>query len=546
MPEIVLNNLYAHTQLQSVFGINMVALDNGQPRIFNLKEALLAFIVHRREVVTRRTVFDLRKARERAHLLEGLSVALANIDPVIALIKAAGSPEQARSALMATLWTTTGAVLEYLQRTEQFRPDDVSTGFGLTPDGYRLSLAQAQAILDLRLHRLTGLEQDKIVNEYHKLIESIVELKQILSDDQRLMAVIRSELLEIKEQFGDDRRTEIIANQQDLSNEDFIARQEVVLTLSHTGYVKSQTVDTYRAQRRGGRGKQATQVKDEDSIYRLIVANTHDAILCFSDQGRVYWLKAYQFPVGARHARGKPIVNLLSLQENERINAILPVSAYGANTFVFMTTQRGVVKKVSLEEFSRPRATGIIALQLEQGDCLIGVELTNGQQDVMLFTDTGKVVRFHENTVRAMGRTARGVRGITLTAESKVVSLVVVRDDGAILTATEKGYGKRTALEDYRTSGRGGQGVISIQVNERNGRVVGAEQVIDSDDVMLISNAGTLVRIPVESVSLVGRNTQGVRLITLQEDENLVEIEKIVDPQGQDSTALVEEEPSST
>ena len=530
--EVTLNNLYTHTQMQSVFGINVVALDHGQPRLFGIVDALTCFIRHRREVVTRRTIFDLRKARDRAHVLEGLSVALANIDPVIALIKAAKTPEEARKALVESPWAL-GQVADMLAKAgcDACRPEDLEACYGVIENEYHLSPVQAQAILDLKLHRLTGLEQEKIIAEYQKLIDLVAELVEILENRLRLMEVIREELLEIKEQFNDERRTVIIENKLDLSNEDLITEEDVVVTLSHSGYVKCQSLDTYRAQRRGGRGKQATQMKEEDFIYRLLVASTHDTILCFSNKGKVYWLKVYQFPMASRNSRGKPIINLLPLADGERINAILPIKEYKEDAFIVMATEKGTVKKVSLANFSRPRASGIIAIELVEGDRLIGVDLTHGEDDVMLFSDAGKVIRFNESLVRQMGRTARGVRGIALKDGQKVISLVIAKDDGAILTATENGYGKRTKMSDYRSSGRGGQGVISIQVTDRNGAVVGAELVSEADEVMLISDGGTLVRTTVDDVSLVGRNTQGVRLINLQPGESLVEVEKIVELQ---------------
>jgi DNA gyrase subunit A len=531
-PEVVLNNLYSQTQMQSVFGINIVALDNGQPKILNLKELLDAFIRHRHEVVTRRTIYLLRKAKEKAHLLEGLTIALVNIDPVIALIKAAKNSQAAKKELIATVWPA-GSVVELLEKTgaDNSRPDTLSAEYGLLEDGYHLSPEQAQAILDLRLHKLTGLEQNKITAEFEELLKRIHEFMLILSDNERLKSIIREELNEIKTQFGDERRTEIIASQQDFTTEDLIAEEDVVVTFSHLGYAKCQDLDAYAAQRRGGRGRSATNVKDEDFIEHLLVANTHDTILCFSDLGKVYWLRVFQLPRAGRSARGKPIINLLPLEKGERISAILPFREYSDDQFVFMATARGIVKKVALSSFQRPRASGIIAVDLSDGDHLIGADVTHGDSEVMLFSDTGKVVRFNEDQVRAVGRTARGVRGIKLGEGHKVVSLIVVhlRDD-PILTATENGYGKRTHLQEFRKSNRGGQGVISIQVTERNGDVVGAMQISEKEDVMLISNRGTLVRIPAKSISLVGRNTQGVRLINLNGgDEQLVSVERIAE-----------------
>ncbi|WJW76684.1 DNA gyrase subunit A [Thiohalobacter sp. IOR34] len=527
--EVVLNNLYQHTQLQSVFGINMVALVDGQPRLLNLKEMLEAFIRHRREVVTRRTVFDLRKARERAHILEGLAVALANIDEIIALIKGSPSRAEARSALMGRAWEP-GLVQAMLERSgaEASRPDGLAAEFGLGKDGYHLSEAQAQAILELRLHQLTGLEQDKIVNEYRELIERIDDLLDILGNPDRLMRVIRDELLEIREQFGDARRTEIREAEADLSLEDLITEEDVVVTLSHAGYAKAQPLTEYSAQRRGGRGKSATSVKEEDFVDKLFIASTHDTILCFSSRGKAYWLKVYQLPQAGRGARGKPIVNLLPLEEGERINAVLPIREFTEDKFVFMATTSGTVKKTPLAAFSRPRASGIIAVELRDGDQLVDVAVTDGGRDVMLFSDAGKAIRFPETDVRPMGRTAAGVRGIKLQPAQQVIALIIV-DEGDVLTATENGYGKRTPVDDYPVHGRGGQGVISIQTSERNGKVIGATLVKEQDEVMLITNAGTLVRTRVAEISQMSRNTQGVTLIRLNEGEKLVGIDAIVE-----------------
>lgn len=526
--EVILNNLYMQTQMQNVFGINMVALIDGQPRTLNLKEILQAFIRHRREVVTRRTVFELRKARNRAHILEGLGIALANIDEMIALIKGSKTPAEAKKGLLAKSWQT-GLVSSMLEATgsDASRPDDLPEHYGLRDGSYYLSPEQAQAILELRLHRLTGLEQDKIIDEYRQLLDVIKDLLEILSSPERLMSVIRGELEAIDNEFGDERRTEIIESQADLTMEDLITEETVVVTLSHEGYVKYQALDTYRAQRRGGKGKSATNVKEEDFMERLLIANTHDTVLCFSNHGKVYWLKVYQFPQASRASRGKPIVNLLPLAEGERINAVMATREFSADNYVFMATAKGTVKKVSLDQFSRPRASGIIALELTEGDKLVGVALTDGNQDAMLFTDAGKVIRFSEDLVRPMGRTARGVRGIKLPDDQHVIALIIAKADGAILTATRNGYGKRTDIEEYRTSGRGGQGVISIIVNDRNGKVVRAVQVSDADEVMLISDQGTLVRTRVNEISVVGRNTQGVRLINLATEEHLVGMQKI-------------------
>ncbi|HHH45724.1 MAG TPA: DNA gyrase subunit A, partial [Thiotrichales bacterium] len=527
--EVILNNLYQHTQMQTVFGVNMVALVDGRPRLLNLKSMLEAFVRHRRDVVTRRTVFDLRKARERAHILEGLAVALANIEEVIALIRNSPNRAEAKAGLLARTWAP-GMVVSMLERTgaEASRPDGLAPEFGLGEEGYRLSEAQAQAILDLRLHQLTGLEQDKILDEYRGLLERIEELLAILNDPDRLMQVIRDELLEVKAQFGDERRTEIREDEADLTLEDLIIDEEVVVTLSHLGYVKAQPISEYRSQRRGGRGKAAASVREEDFIEKLFIASTHDTLLCFSSLGKVYWLKVYRLPQAGRTARGKPIVNLLPLDPEERIHAVLPIREFSEDEFVFMATAGGTVKKTPLSAFSRPRSTGIIALELREGDELVDVERTDGTRDVMLFTDAGKAIRFHEDEVRPMGRVAAGVRGIRLQPGQQVISLVIV-DEGDILTATENGYGKRTPVEEYPIHRRGGQGVISIQTTARNGNVVGAVQVRESDEVMLITDSGTLVRTPVADISRMGRNTQGVRLIRLGEGEKLVGIEAIVE-----------------
>ncbi len=525
--EVVLNNLFQQTQLQNVFGINMVALVDGQPRLLDLKSMLEAFLRHRREVVTRRTVFDLRKARERAHVLEGLAVALANIDEIIALIKRSAGPAEAKAGLIGRRWPP-GAVTAMLERAGAAgsRPDGLGPEFGLSAAGYQLSEAQAQAILDLRLHRLTGLEQEKILDEYKGLLDRIEFLLHILGSEERLLEVIREELVEVRDQYGDDRRTEILTDHVDLTLEDLITEEDVIVTLSHAGYAKAQPVSTYRAQRRGGRGKAATAVKDEDFVDSLFVASTHDTILCFSSRGKVYWLKVYQLPQAGRGSRGKPIVNLLPLETDERITAVLPVREYDPEYFVFMATRNGTVKKTSLADFSRPRSSGIIAVDLREEDELVGVAVTDGERDVMLFASNGKAIRFHENDVRAMGRTAAGVRGIRLPADELVTDMLIV-GEGHILTLTEHGYGKRTPVEDYSAQGRGGQGLISIQTSERNGRVVGATQVVEGDQIMLISNAGTLVRTGVDDISIIGRNTQGVRLIRLGEGESLVGVDRV-------------------
>ncbi|MEJ2566935.1 MAG: DNA gyrase subunit A [Gammaproteobacteria bacterium] len=529
--EVVINNLYQFTQMQSVFGINMVALVDGQPRLLNLKQILEAFIRHRREVVTRRTVFELRKARDRAHILEGLAVALVNIDPVIALIKAAANPAEAKEALMARAWAP-GVVTDLLARAgaAASRPEGLAADFGLSDQGYRLSDAQAKAILDLRLHTLTGLEQEKIVNEYKEILVKIEELLEILSNPDRLMQVIREELLAMKEQYGDKRRTEIVATQEDLRLEDLITEEDVVVTLSHAGYAKAQPISEYRTQKRGGRGKAATSVREEDFIDKLLIASTHDTILCFSNRGKVYWKKVYELPQAGRNARGKPLVNLLPLEEGERITAVLPIREYAADKYVFMATATGTVKKTPLADFSRPRASGIIALGLLDDDHLVGVAITDGTRDVMLFSSAGKAVRFNEADVRPMGRTARGVRGIQLGAGQRVIALIIA-DDYAVLTATEKGFGKRTLVSEYPVHGRGGQGVISIQTTERNGPVVGAVLVSEDDEAMLITNGGTLIRTAANGISVLGRNTQGVKLISLGEEEKLVGLERIEEPE---------------
>ena len=538
--EVMLNNLFAHTQMQNVFGINMVALVNGQPRTLNLKQILEYFIKHRREVVTRRCMFELKKARNRAHLLEGLGIALANIDEMIGLIKKSPTPQEAKDSLLARFWQP-GLVKAMLEKTGSHasRPDDLPADFGMSEQGYRLSAQQAQAILELRLHRLTALEQDKILNEFEQLLDVIKELLDILASPDRLMQVIRDELLEMRAQFGDERRTEIMASQEDLTIEDLITEEDVVVTLSHQGYVKYQPVSAYQAQRRGGKGKSATHVKEEDFVERLIIASTHDTLLCFSNHGKLYWLKAYQLPLASRISRGKPIINILPLAENEAINAMLPVREYQEGYFVFMATKHGTVKKVPLNAFSRPRSNGIIAVDLDDDDRLVGVDITDGSKDIMLFSDAGKVIRFDENLVRPMGRTARGVRGIRLSEGQSVISLVVVNPGGTILTATEFGYGKRTEIDEYRITGRGGQGVISIQVSERNGKVVRALQVTDGDEAMLITDKGTLVRFRVDELSIIGRNTQGVRLINVSTGEHVVGMQRIEEINGDDE-ALAE------
>ena len=532
--EVVLNNLYKQTPLQTVFGINMVALHDGQPKLLNLKQVLEAFVSHRREVVTRRTIYDLRKARDRAHVLEGQTVALANIDEVIELIKASPSPAEARESLMAKAWAP-GEVTGMLERAGAMdtRPDHLADGFGLTDDGYRLSPVQAKAILDLQLQRLTGLEQEKIIKEYKEILEKIKEYSIILSDPDALLDVIREELKEIRETYGDERRTEINQDHSDLMEEDLIPEEEVVVTLSHGGYAKAQPIDAYQAQKRGGRGRSATKVKDEDFVDKLFIANTHDTILCFSSKGKLYWLKVYQVPQASRGARGKPIVNLLPLEEGERINAVLPIREYSEDSYVFMATSGGTVKKTALSQFSRPRASGIIAIDL-RGDRLVDVAITDGSREILLMGSNGKAIRFAEDDVRPMGRGAAGVRGIKLPGGHEVIALCVL-GSGMLLSATEHGYGKRTSPEEFPTQGRGGQGVIAIQTTDRNGRTVGALQVADDDEIMLISSNGTLVRTPVADISVIGRNTQGVTLIRLESEQRLVGLARIEAIESDDS-----------
>lgn len=529
--EVVLNNLYALTQLQVTFGINMVALHQGQPKLLNLKDILLSFVRHRREVVTRRTIFELRKARERVHILEALAIALANIDPIIELIRRVPTPAEAKVALVAQAWEL-GNVRAMLERAgdDAARPEWLEPEFGIRDGKYYLTEQQVQAILDLRLQKLTGLEHEKLLNEYKELLNVIAGLIFILENPDRLMEVIREELVAIKEQYSDSRRTEITANTSDINIEDLINQEDVVVTLSHQGYVKYQPLSDYEAQRRGGKGRSAARIKEEDFIDRLLVANTHDTILCFSSLGRLYWMKVYQLPEASRAARGRPIVNLLPLEANERITAILPVREYEEGRHVFMATASGTVKKTALTEFSRPRSAGIIAVNLNAGDELIGVDLTDGSNEVMLFSASGKVLRFPETQVRSMGRTATGVRGINLGVGDSVISLIVPRGAGDILTVTQNGFGKRTAITEYPTKSRATQGVISIKVSERNGQVVGAVQVETTDQIMMITDAGTLVRTRVLEVSVVGRNTQGVRLIRTAEDENVVGLQRVAEP----------------
>jgi DNA gyrase subunit A len=527
LSDVVLNNLYKQTQLQSVFGINMVALHQGQPKLMNLKQILEAFVAHRREVVTRRTIFDLRKARDRAHVLEGQAVALANIDEVIALIKASPTPADAREALIARHWSP-GAVTGMLEKAgdTDTRPDSHKDGCGLVDGQYYLSPIQAQAILDLRLHRLTGLEQGKILKEYKELLGKIKELSAIISDPDELLRVIKEELLEVRDAFGDERRTEIVQDHSDLQAEDLIPEEDVVVTLSHGGYAKSQSIDVYQAQRRGGRGRSAAKVKDEDFIDKLFVANTHDTILCFSSRGKMYWLKVYQVPLASRGSRGRPIVNLLPLEDGERINAFLPIREFDADSFVFMATSAGTVKKTPLSLFSRPRASGIIAIDLRNDDKLVDVAITDGKREIVLVASSGKAIRFQEEDVRPMGRGAAGVRGIKMPVDHEVIALTIA-GDGLLLSATENGFGKRTDISEFPVQGRGGQGVIAIQTTSRNGRTVGALQVADEDEIMLISSSGTLVRTPVGDISVMGRNTQGVRLIRVESSQRLVGLARI-------------------
>ena len=531
--DVILNNLYKQTQMQSVFGINMVALVDGQPRTLDLKTMLECFVRHRREVVTRRTVYELRKARDRAHVLEGLAVALANIDPIIALIKASPSPTEARAALVAREWEP-GVVMTMLERAgaDRSRPLELPDSCGLHDGKYQLSERQAKEILDMRLQRLTALEHDKIIDEYQQILTRIDDLLDILARPERLMQVIRDELIELRDQYGDERRTDIVETQEHLSLEDLISEEDVVVTLSHAGYAKSQPIDLYRSQRRGGKGKTATTTKEEDFVDKLFIASTHDTILCFSTRGKLYWLKVYEVPQAGRTARGRPLVNLLPLDEGERITAVLPIKEFDAELYVLMATRRGVVKKTSLDQFSRPRANGIIAVDLKPDDSLVGVSLTDGASDIMLVSSSGKAIRFSETAVRPMGRTARGVRGIRLSEEHEVIALIPVDPRQAILFATQNGYGKRTLVEEFPAKGRGGVGVIAIRTSARNGPVVGAVSVLEDEEIMLISDGGTLVRTPVSGVSILGRNTQGVRLINISDDEKLVGVEPVAEYQA--------------
>ncbi|MDP6374771.1 MAG: DNA gyrase subunit A [Pseudomonadales bacterium] len=536
--EVVLNNLYAQTQLQSVFGINCVALVDGQPRVLNLKQMLEAFLQHRREVVTRRTLYLLRRARQRGHILEGQAVALANIDEVIELIRGSQSAAEARVGLMARSWQS-DSVEKLLEKagSDACRPDNLGEEFGFREGRYHLSEEQAQAILDLRLHRLTALEQDKLIDDYQAVLDEIADLLDILGSAERLGGVIREELTEIRDAYGDERRTEIISSQQDLSVEDLITEEDVVVTISHQGYGKTQPLDVYQAQKRGGRGKAAATVKDEDFVEHLLVANSHDTLLCFSNLGKVYWLRAFQIPQGSRGAKGRPLVNMLPLDAQERITAVLPINEFDADHFVFMATANGTVKKTPLEQFSRPRTAGLIALELEEGNTLVGAAITDGTSDVLLTASNGKAARFKESDVRAMGRTARGVRGIRLPSDHGVISLIIPTTDGFVLTASENGYGKRTDVAEFPVKGRGAQGVIAMRLSDRNGEVVGAVQVFPGDELMLISNMGTLVRTGSDEVSLQGRNTQGVRLISLRGEEALIGVARIEESEDENPQA---------
>lgn len=535
VPDVVLNCLYKQTQLQDTFGMNMVALVDGQPRLLNLKQMLDCFLAHRREVITRRTVFELRKARERAHIQEGLAVALDNVDEIIALIKASPTPADARRGLMGRLWSS-HTVAEMLERAalDATRPEGLGLEYGLSKSGYLLSEAQAQAILDLRLQRLTGLERDKIVADFKEVIERIADLMDILARPERITEIIGDELVAVRAQFGDKRRSEIVLDTQDLCMEDFITPQDMVVTLSHSGYVKSQPLADYRAQRRGGRGKQAAIIKEDDFVDHLFIANTHDYILCFSNRGRVYWLKVYEVPQGTRNSRGKPIVNMFPLEEGEKINAILSIKEFTEDRYIFMCTAQGTVKKTPLSDFSNPRKAGIIAVALDENDFLIGAEITSGTQDIVLVSDAGKAVWFDEEDVRPMGRTARGVRGMKLGDGQQVLSLLVAENhQETVLVATENGYGKRTVLADFRHSGRGTQGVIAIAASERNGKVIGARLVRDEDEIMLITTGGVLIRTRVREIRELGRATQGVTLISLDEGEKLAGIEKVVETEDE-------------
>lgn len=544
--DVVLNNLYAQTQMQSVFGINMVALVDGQPRVLNLKEILDAFIRHRREVVSRRTTYLLRKARERGHVLEGLAVALANIDAVIELIKTSPTSAEAKEKLLARSWKS-DSVLAMLGEVgaDACRPENLPEQYGLKESEYFLSPDQAQAILELRLHRLTGLEHEKLINDYKDLLVQIADYLDILQNQSRLLSVVREELERVRSDYGDERRTEIVGSQQDLTMEDLITEEDRVVTISQGGYAKTQPLSDYAAQRRGGTGKAAASVKDEDFVEHLLIASTHDTLLCFSSVGKVYWLKVFMIPVASRTSRGKPIVNILPLEEGERITSMLPVADYEEDKFIFMATANGTVKKTALTDFARQRSVGLRAIELDEGDELVGTSVTDGSRDIMLVSSSGKTIRFKESDVRAMGRTARGVRGIKLVKDHSMISLIVPEDGKQILSVSENGYGKRTLLDDFPVYGRGGQGVIGMQTSDRNGSVVGAVQVSDSDEIMLISDKGTLVRTRVEEVSVQGRNTQGVRLIRLKDGEKLVGLEQVDEPEEVDELAETDDAEAS-
>ena len=533
VPEVVLNNLYAQTQLQSVFGINLVALVDNQPRVLNLKQVLEYFIVHRREVVTRRTVYLLRRARARGHVLEGLAIALSNIDPMIELIKTSVDAQEAREKLLARAWASE-TVTQMLERAgpDAAKPDDLGPQYGLKADGlYFLSPEQAQAILEMRLNRLTGLEQEKLLEEYREIIDNIADLMEILMLPERLMTLIKDELIQIRDEYGDERRSEIVESQEDLNMEDLITPQDMVVTLSNGGYAKTQPLSDYQAQRRGGRGRSASAVKEEDFIEKLLVTNSHDTLLCFSDRGKVYWLRTFQIPIASRAARGRPIINILPLTEGERITAILPIEGYNEDQFILMATANGTVKKTPLMDFARPRSSGLIAIELEDDNTLISASVTDGASDVMLFSSGGRAIRFKEQDVRAMGRSARGVRGIKLRASEQVIALIIPNAEGVLLLASEKGYGKRTPVEEFSVIGRGGQGVISMKLSERNGDLVGVAEVGSGFEVLLISDQGTMVRTRVDEVSTLGRNTQGVRLINLSEGESLVGLASFEEPE---------------
>ena len=542
--EVVLNNLYAQTQLQSVFGINMVALVQGEPRVLTLKQILEHFVRHRREVVTRRAIYLLRRARTRGHVLEGLAVALSNIDPVIEMIKASANTQEARDRLVASPWESE-TVQKMLERAgpDAARPEELEEQYGLKDDGkYYLSPEQANAILEMRLNRLTGLEQEKLLEEYKEIIDNIAELLEILHDPDKLMQIIRDEMIAIRDEYGDERVTEIVESQEDLTMEDLIAEQEMVVTLSSQGYAKTQPLVTYRAQRRGGRGKTASSVKDEDYIEKLLVANTHNTILCFTNQGKVYWLKVFQIPVASRTARGRPLINILPLDESERVTTMLPVDDYSGERFIFMATRNGTVKKTPLADFARQRSTGLIAIELEEDNTLVGAAITDGTRNVMLFSSDGKCICFDENDVRPMGRTARGVRGIKLKQKQSLISLIIPDESAQVLVASEKGYGKRTQVSEFSVIGRGGQGMIAMKLSERNGNLVSAVQVFEGDEMILISDRGTLVRTRTDEVSSQGRNTQGVRLINLGEGEHLVGIERVEEPDDAEEYEETEED----